>query len=494
MPVINGVKVACAPCIRGHRATTCDHANERIMVPVRKPGRPLSSCPHRPGTNCQCSQVTVTIPRKRRCGALTGCSSERKPVNGQELPNETMTIPPSVPEPMRPTSSMQMVPENHTATFSSPLQSYASQPIFSPVHNGATSPVLQQHIEKPVQSPILGVEHLTLQPSQSWQGLEENSKFIGAPHPISNGVNHVDSPSEAWVTVSMNFEQSNPSPGHNMLGLNPSSHLPLMSEWPAHSYTKEYMPTYVNPISYGVPGFTPNGFHGLNDPKPFVVPHQFPLPAGPVISETSSSTSPSLPPSSASDSTCCSQLPAPSLVHPPSENSLIAKASHSIAQPVSASASRGGCCSPPPTPPPTYTPTDNSAVHSIEPDKLQQWDASHSVYVILPHCTTPEPSLPPQKNPIDGLMRNSDPEPLYPPNFGNDQLNVDNFDVFECICGPDCECLGCLAHPFNHTTQEYVMSAYKDFAQTPSPSAEQSNNEHENGSQTQKSNCCSNPS
>ncbi|KAK2074528.1 hypothetical protein P8C59_008728 [Phyllachora maydis] len=43
MPFINGQKMACGPCIRGHRSTKCTHASERVMVPVRKPGRPLSS-------------------------------------------------------------------------------------------------------------------------------------------------------------------------------------------------------------------------------------------------------------------------------------------------------------------------------------------------------------------------------------------------------------------------------------------------------------------
>ncbi|RAL59213.1 hypothetical protein DID88_006668 [Monilinia fructigena] len=38
--------MSCEPCIRGHRSTKCTHANERLMVPVRKPGRPLSACPH----------------------------------------------------------------------------------------------------------------------------------------------------------------------------------------------------------------------------------------------------------------------------------------------------------------------------------------------------------------------------------------------------------------------------------------------------------------
>ncbi len=59
------------PCIRGHRSTKCNHANERLMVPVRKPGRPLSSCPHS-GGNCGCGSVTAAIPRKQACGCGNG--------------------------------------------------------------------------------------------------------------------------------------------------------------------------------------------------------------------------------------------------------------------------------------------------------------------------------------------------------------------------------------------------------------------------------------
>ncbi|KAF8429250.1 hypothetical protein EV426DRAFT_216349 [Tirmania nivea] len=47
MPIINGVKYACEPCMRGHRSSKCTH-EDRLLVQVRKPGRPLSSCPHLP--------------------------------------------------------------------------------------------------------------------------------------------------------------------------------------------------------------------------------------------------------------------------------------------------------------------------------------------------------------------------------------------------------------------------------------------------------------
>ncbi|KAH6711062.1 copper fist DNA binding domain-containing protein [Leptodontidium sp. MPI-SDFR-AT-0119] len=55
MPLINGCKYSCEPCIRGHRATSCAHT-DRILIEVRKPGRPLESCGHNLST-CNCGRV-----------------------------------------------------------------------------------------------------------------------------------------------------------------------------------------------------------------------------------------------------------------------------------------------------------------------------------------------------------------------------------------------------------------------------------------------------
>ncbi|CAG1986890.1 unnamed protein product, partial [Fusarium graminearum] len=85
MPLINGIKMACEPCIRGHRSTKCTHANERLMVPVRKPGRPLSSCPHPASRPCSCGRVTAAIPKKQacHCGPSKGAESPTlNPENG----------------------------------------------------------------------------------------------------------------------------------------------------------------------------------------------------------------------------------------------------------------------------------------------------------------------------------------------------------------------------------------------------------------------------
>ncbi|KAL1877338.1 hypothetical protein VTK73DRAFT_8791 [Phialemonium thermophilum] len=90
MPLINGQKMACAPCIRGHRSTKCNHAAERVMVPVRKPGRPLSTCPCAPGRPCACGGVKVAIPRKQQCSCGPSAGSEPdgiKPEPASEPPS-----------------------------------------------------------------------------------------------------------------------------------------------------------------------------------------------------------------------------------------------------------------------------------------------------------------------------------------------------------------------------------------------------------------------
>ncbi|KAG5983556.1 hypothetical protein E4U55_007891 [Claviceps digitariae] len=95
MPLINGQKMACEPCIRGHRSTKCTHANERLMVPVRKPGRPLSSCPHPSSRPCACAAVTAAIPRKQkcRCGTSDTPAVEKQPDHDSSPPK--VVTPPS---------------------------------------------------------------------------------------------------------------------------------------------------------------------------------------------------------------------------------------------------------------------------------------------------------------------------------------------------------------------------------------------------------------
>ncbi|KAF3919006.1 hypothetical protein ABW20_dc0110500 [Dactylellina cionopaga] len=79
MPMIDGVKYACEPCMRGHRSSKCSH-QDRILIKVRKPGRPLSSCPHEAGS-CSCEVASVAIPKISAncpCGTPPGIGKIKK--------------------------------------------------------------------------------------------------------------------------------------------------------------------------------------------------------------------------------------------------------------------------------------------------------------------------------------------------------------------------------------------------------------------------------
>lgn len=43
------------PCLRGHRSTSCQHT-DRVLVEVRKPGRPMQTCGHNL-SSCFCGKL-----------------------------------------------------------------------------------------------------------------------------------------------------------------------------------------------------------------------------------------------------------------------------------------------------------------------------------------------------------------------------------------------------------------------------------------------------
>lgn len=98
MIVIDGIKYACENCVRGHRATKCTHS-ERKLVPVKKQGRPSTTCHHckslredkniNPSGSCQCAKIEKegglfeiddTIQDRCFCtiGHRCSCHSKRK--------------------------------------------------------------------------------------------------------------------------------------------------------------------------------------------------------------------------------------------------------------------------------------------------------------------------------------------------------------------------------------------------------------------------------
>ncbi|KAJ2901796.1 hypothetical protein MKZ38_001377 [Zalerion maritima] len=147
MPLINGQKMACEPCIRGHRSTKCTHAKERLMVPVRKPGRPLSSCPHPPNRNCGCAGVTAAIPRKQKCvcGSATPKSSSSSSSSAVASTGATIPVDPSPMSPSRSTFRIQKPTSSSSSNSSSSSSSTTTattattMPSVGNSHNGSSS-------------------------------------------------------------------------------------------------------------------------------------------------------------------------------------------------------------------------------------------------------------------------------------------------------------------------------------------------------------------
>ncbi|KAK4249543.1 hypothetical protein C7999DRAFT_39371 [Corynascus novoguineensis] len=428
MPIINGQKMACAPCIRGHRSTKCNHFYDRVMIPVRKPGRPLSTCPCPPGRPCACGGVRVAIPKKQKCGCPTGAEEETED-HGKELP-------PAEP-PMSPHRPSFRVGKPSSGKATSRKQS------FDPASLERMDP---------------GSINLIAAPSR-------NETTNGVP----NGI----------ATRSSPVLQG---PGTSSTGV--GQVMGVMATGPGSTYGSAQNHNFVSPMPYGIsfPYPQPNQLqHGvkLEDglyPNPngsFVT--AIPSPAFPNGNHTSPPLGSPAQPAMLTPKTngvtrgassCCSSKAQKSI---PSANSgPMSQQGYGqpyIPQPQASSGS--SCCASKtqghvpatntnPAPLPVYSqsympqfpyptvfryPGDyGSWQHPIDPAIWQQV-ASQTTLAL----TTPVPPTP------NGATNET----------GNGDANAaDDGTSHQCGCGEGCQCVGCLAHPFNAQMFQYVNNAY----------------------------------
>jgi hypothetical protein len=73
------------------------------------------------------------------------------------------------------------------------------------------------------------------------------------------------------------------------------------------------------------------------------------------------------------------------------------------------------------------------------------------VYVVIPSSGCMAPAGP--SNPPPPSVNNSVEA------FGENSNSLEA--THECGCGPGCECIGCISHPYNEATQEYIRSIYQ---------------------------------
>ncbi|SPO05021.1 related to putative copper-activated transcription factor [Cephalotrichum gorgonifer] len=405
MPIINGLKMACEPCIRGHRSTKCNHANERLMVPVRKPGRPLSLCPHPPSRQCGCAGVTAAIPRKQTCHCGTSKPSAPK---GSASPEEASPAP-SDPSTKSPTQS--------GATPSSFRVQKASKPS-RPSRKASIDPATLERMD---------ASQIHIVPAYDARQQAQTRNGTTMHHVPAAAVNGYSS-----VPI---------SPHH----AGPAN--PMIYPFYPHQLPPSALDHSIQP--------SPGGAHpGSVSSQPSSSGHNPRLAPGPMSNHISAGPSSQDPNSGAEipepkKGSCCQPA------SPPSETKPMPGVGHGAVPHVQQASPGVMTPNMVPNQPPyshphtpyfsqptifTYPPHYGSYLHPLLPELWKQSMDSMTAQALGNPNTMGAPDL--------NFMATGTPTT---PTLGSSHV---------CTCGSSCQCVGCAAHPYNEATQNYVRSAW----------------------------------
>ncbi|KAJ4293912.1 hypothetical protein N0V88_005426 [Collariella sp. IMI 366227] len=257
--------------------------------------------------------------------------------------------------------------------------------------------------------------------------------------------------------------------------------LGMLATGPGSAFASPQTPSYGSPMGYSIgfqyaqPNRFPNGikledglysaanggFPGPMSPSPFINGNQptlavrnLPQPAPlnlPLMNKTNGTAS--------AGSCCSSKTPAA----PTRNNSGLAQQMYS--QPyVPKRASGSGCCS---SKAQTPSPTANT------PTSQQMLEQAYMTPFPYPTVFTYPGDYGSWQQPIDPVIwqqvasqttmpLNKPLAPTTTPTSGTDTTTGAAGTSHQCSCGAGCQCVGCLAHPFNAQMFQYVNNAYSD--------------------------------
>ncbi|KAL7791959.1 hypothetical protein V8C37DRAFT_381108 [Trichoderma ceciliae] len=407
MPLINGQKMACEPCIRGHRSTKCTHANERLMVPVRKPGRPLSSCPHPASRPCTCAAVTAAIPKKQKCRCGTSEPASGRETADQETSNGLVT-PPSPSQKGSATTPAYRVQKTGSKNGSGRKQIDPAglERMDASQFNILSSPEL-----KSPRSPPSGT--VPTAPAASLPG-------YGMMGFLPSGSSF--SPGPAMFPLYQQLASANPMADHSVSKITaPNSHPPHMNDQSAAATTGSCCGG-GKPASTQANGLQATEANGTNDvesqpksccssgaEKPEAKPHE------------------RMPTSEIGPRVNGMMVP-----HFNAPNAPIGSMPNGMypyfAQPAIFA----------------YPPQYGSYMQPLQPDQWRQ-------LVTTLNFGQPIPGM-------ENIPYNA-PTPVQFQQCNN-SLEADSWTSHQCGCGDSCQCIGCATHPYNQATQNYVRSAW----------------------------------
>lgn len=448
------------------------------MIPVRKPGRPLSTCPCPPGRPCQCGGgVRVAIPKKQKCTCPAGAADGSEESDNETSPTETTTS----TSPSR--SSFRVSKSGSGSKASSRKQS------FDPANFERIDPRTFNLIASPngnLPNGINGIPKSSPGEAPGLSGLATPGNMI----PIEPAPSYITSPSRGSVSMVYNM---------------PLSITTYMMPQPVKAENGGFISTpsgnYISPVS-AEPYMNGDHSNGLsfNAPLPSATvlgPSPIPKPDDMASRGGSCCSAKAAPPAPAPAPNPHLQQPIQSTMPPP------APQQNFPAQSDGAVRSCRSCCAgktqapqrPTPVnmPPPQQgydqtfdLPQFSSPVDMKMPDLYGAFQPTQTVFrypadygswqhPISPatwHQVISEQNVPPTAE-----------TPVSPAtNAANNHAGGGGIVTsHECSCGPGCQCLGCLAHPFNAPMFDYVKQAWGSSANN---SANGSTSGSTNGSPT----------
>ncbi|KAK4229474.1 hypothetical protein QBC38DRAFT_508242 [Podospora fimiseda] len=468
MPMINGQKMACAPCIRGHRSTKCNHYYERVMIPVRKPGRPLSTCPCPPGRPCQCGGVRVAIPKKQKCSCPAGAADGSEDNEHEVSPTETSTS-------TSPTRSTFRVSKSGSGS-----KAGSRKQSFDPAHFERMDPRQFNIIPSPNGSILGGMNGIAIASSPGdVPGITGFAPPMGMM-PVGPGPTFVSTPGAEFAAIAYNMSP----PTSYMSQIQIPQHIKAENGGYISTPNGHYVSSV--PAQPFMNGNHANGIH-FNppppQPEPILESSALPKANGMASRGGSCCSTKATPPAPAPVAMPPAQ-PIQSMPPPPPQQKL----------PVQPDSAVRSCCSGKTEGPPQHPPQhismpppqqgfgqafDMQQFSSPADVKVSELDPFQHQMHAGPqmHQTvfTYPPDIGSWQHPISPaiyqqvISRQSVPAPVQTPispaTNGNNGSNSnhaggDNGNSHECSCGPGCLCEGCLAHPFNPTMFQYVSGAY----------------------------------
>jgi hypothetical protein len=248
-----------------------------VLVEVRKPGRPLSSCPH-PTGSCSCERIVInyTIPKTSECA----CPSERAPPTATVAGNSRIqkgrrksaaVNPFSLEKAIKAgldidtdTSSITYTPSETSVSNAASLPSSASStPRLLPAQNDVISSCCKP---KPSLSPVQEGGCCSKKAKPAPEPLPKKSCCSGSSNPVNtlpnsqpNGYQHLGhpfqfpAPSQVMIPQYQNFQPQTSPSAPNTFGLG----TPIYNHAAAayhQSNTMPFSPVTNSPMSPHIPG------------------------------------------------------------------------------------------------------------------------------------------------------------------------------------------------------------------------------------------------